>query len=150
MSMHSSYDDIMAFLDSIKHMCKEDVVINQNEIYNKILYLQLESFVTQSHVQKLELQIEAMYDTHRTMQIETDKISKLLQDSKHQEHSMQKRFQTLEKEFVQAQEVVCKNIQMIHTESKKNLSIMKHDNSAERVPETPIQKLFARFLFYFL
>jgi len=130
--MHTSHDDIMAFLDSIKHMCKEDVAEYQNEIYQKVLYLQLESFLTQSREQKLELQIEAMYNTNRTLQIENDKISKLLQDSKHHEQIIQKRFQNLENEFVQAQEVACKNIQMIHTQSKKSLSLMKQDNANVR------------------
>jgi len=130
--MHFSYDDIIAFLDSIKHLCKQDVAVHQNEIYHKVLDLQIESRLTQSHVHKLELQIEAMHHTHRTLQMETDKISKLLQDSKHQEHSIRKRFQILEHEFVEAQQVSFTKIQMIHNESKKSLSIMKQDNANVR------------------
>ena len=130
--MYSSYNHIMAFLDSIEPMCREDVAVHQKEIYSKVLYLQLETFLTQSHVEELELQIEAMHNTHKTLQIENDKIAKLLQDSKYQEHTIKKRFQTLETDFVQAQEIACKKIQMIQTESKKSLLVMKQDNANVR------------------
>jgi len=132
MSMNSSCDDIMAFLESIKPMCTGDVAEHQREISSKALYLKLGVYVTESRIQELELEIEAMHNTHKALQIENDKISKLLQDSKHQERIINKRFQTLETEFVQAQEIACRKIQMIQNESKKSLSMMKQDNANVR------------------
>jgi len=132
MSMFSSFNDIMEFLTSIKPMCTEDVELQRDKMYSKVLYLQLEVYLTENRVQELESQIAEMYKTHKSLQIENDNISKLLQDSKHQERIINKRFQNLETELVQVQETACIKIQMIQTESKKSLSRMKQDNANVR------------------
>jgi len=132
MSMNSSCDDITVFLALIKPMCTGDVAEHHHEISSKVVYLQLGVYLTESRIQELELEIQAMHNNHKALQIENDKISKLLQDSKHQERIINKRFQTLETEFVQAQETACRKIQMIQTESKKSLSMMKQDNANVR------------------
>jgi len=122
----------MEFLTSIKPMCTEDVELQRDKMYSKVLYLQLEVYLTENRVQELESQIAEMYKTHKSLQIENDNISKLLQDSKHQERIINKRFQNLETELVQVQETACIKIQMIQTESKKSLSRMKQDNANVR------------------
>ena len=132
MSMFSSFNDIMEFLTSIKPMCTEDVELQRDKMYSKVLFLQLEVYLTETRVQELESQIAEMYKTHKSLQIENDNISKLLQDSKHQERIINKRFQNLETELVQVQETACIKIQMIQTESKKSLSRMKQDNANVR------------------
>jgi len=113
-------------------MCTEDVELQRDKMYSKVLYLQLEVYLTENRVQELESQIAEMYKTHKSLQIENDNISKLLQDSKHQERIINKRFQNLETELVQVQETACIKIQMIQTESKKSLSRMKEDNANVR------------------
>ena len=122
----------MEFLTSIKPMCTEDVELQRDKMYSKVLYLQLEVYLTENRVQELESQIAEMYKTHKSLQIENDNISKLLQDSKHQERIINKRLQNLETELVQVQENACKKIQMIQTQSKKSLSRMKEDNAKVR------------------
>ena len=132
MYMKSLCDDIIAFLESIKPTCTGDLELHRKEISSKMLFLQLGVYVTENRVEELQHEIEAMHNTHKALQIENDKISKLLQDSKHQERIMNKRFQNLETEFVQAKETASIKIQMIQTESKKSLSRMKEDNAKVR------------------